>query len=287
MRWRSAGALLSLSARGWRLAPAPARIHWPSAARGGSSNWRHFGAQYGPRHTGGGGSGGGGGSSGYAFLVPAGIVGGLAVAVLLKQQSPLHSEAAHPQRAEASMRLQILHAQSRKTTRAMAAAKARVQDEASGQALGTRLVRLVAAEWWLFVGVALTAAGAAVVSLWTPVVTGDLINVIARSVRLVAAMDASVVEALRSPARKLLALFVANGLLTFAHTTLVTILGERIGGRLHAQAMDTLLWHDLAFFDSAQSGGLAARLSSDVAEFQSTFKKLVTQGLKSATLTAG
>ncbi|KAJ2430872.1 hypothetical protein GGF41_000792, partial [Coemansia sp. RSA 2531] len=61
----------------------------------------------------------------------------------------------------------------------------------------------------------------------------------------------------------------------------------RIGMRLHSQAMQALLNHDLAFFDSAQSGELVSRLTADVAEFQSTFKKLVTQGLKSVTLTAG
>ncbi|KAJ2778156.1 hypothetical protein H4R18_004777 [Coemansia javaensis] len=216
-------------------------------------------------------------------------MGAVAAAVALTRWWPAHSEAACLPRAEASVRLQILYAQARRASRALGEARRRVQDEArgAGGALVPRLVRLVAAEWWVFVGVVATAVGAAVVSLWTPVVTGDLINVIARSVRLVAAMDASVAEALRSPARKLLALFVANGLLTFAHTTLVTILGERIGGRLHAEAMDTLLWHDLAFFDSTQSGGLAARLNTDIAEFQSTLKKLVTQGLKSATLTAG
>ncbi|KAJ1937833.1 hypothetical protein FBU59_004637, partial [Linderina macrospora] len=123
--------------------------------------------------------------------------------------------------------------------------------------------------------------------LWTPVVTGDLINVIARSVKLVDAMDESILEALKSPARKLFLLFFSNGLLTFAHTTLVTVLGERIGLRLHAQAMDTLLAQDLAFFDRTQSGELVARLAADIGEFQSTFKKLVTQGLKSATLSLG
>ncbi|KAJ1834985.1 hypothetical protein LPJ63_001503 [Coemansia sp. RSA 2711] len=230
-----------------------------------------------------------GGRFSTAVLVPISVIGGVVAAVYTKRT--VHCEAAVAMGPpEASVRLRILHEQAAKTARSMGAAKARVQRAARGgqrQSLAAHLVRLLAPEWWLFVGVALTAVGAAAVSLWTPVVTGDLINVIARSVRAAAAMDASVVAALRAPARRLLALFVANGLLTFAHTTLVTVLGERVGARLHAQALDALLWHDLAFFDSAQSGALAARVRGDVGEFQTTFKRLVTQGLKSATLAAG
>ncbi|KAJ2238472.1 hypothetical protein IWW45_000092 [Coemansia sp. RSA 485] len=166
--------------------------------------------------------------------------------------------------------------------------EAQQQTKKSRLSLITHMVRLLAPECWLFLGVALTAVGAAVVNLWTPVVTGDLINVIARSIKTISDMDSSLImDALGSPARKLLVLFVANGLLTFAHTTLVTILGERIGMRLHTQAMHTLLGHDLAFFDASQSGELVSRITTDIAEFQSTFKKLVTQGLKSATLTVG
>ncbi|KAJ2008465.1 hypothetical protein GGI04_001126 [Coemansia thaxteri] len=193
------------------------------------------------------------------------------------------------QKSEASMRLRLLHEQSAKLSHKMQVLRDEIDvsgKKARPLSLLAFIVRLLAPECWLFLGVAVTAVGAAVVNLWTPVVTGDLINVIARSIQ-VASFDEGMLEALRSPAKKLFVLFVANGLLTFAHTTLVTILGERIGMRLHTQAMQSLLSHDLAFFDSAQSGELVSRLTADVAEFQSTFKKLVTQGLKSATLATG
>ncbi|KAJ2659854.1 hypothetical protein IWW48_003260 [Coemansia sp. RSA 1200] len=246
------------------------------------------------------------------WMVRVAVVGGVVVFLYMRQHTAApfttHNfcEAAYAVRPEASKRLKILHDQATKvsqgmhnveedmneqekaaTEEAIAADGEALKKAAANGTLVTHIIRLLAPECWLFLGVALTAVGAAVVNLWTPVVTGDLINVIARSVKLVAAMDESVLEALRSPARKLLALFVANGLLTFAHTTLVSILGERIGMRLHLQALGTLLSHDLAFFDSAQSASLASRVSVDIAEFQSTFKKMITQGLKSATLTAG
>ncbi|KAJ1883845.1 hypothetical protein LPJ66_010898, partial [Kickxella alabastrina] len=221
-------------------------------------------------------SGSSGGASG--CLLPSGIVGGIALFLYTKRTAPVYSDAAAAMApvSSASARLQILHAQ---------ASKASLKLSKPQTSLLAQLVRLLAPECWLLLGVALTAMGAAVVNLWTPLVTGDLINVIARSVRL--SLDDSILDALRSPARKLLCLFVANGLLTFAHATLVTILGERIGLRLHLQALDALLGHDMAFFDAAQSGDLAARLAVDIGEFQTTLKRIVSQGVKAATLTVG
>ncbi|KAJ2555595.1 hypothetical protein EV175_002229 [Coemansia sp. RSA 1933] len=233
------------------------------------------------------------GSDGWSLWIGSVVVagGGMAAYLYLRRKTwsaYYYNEAAYAVKPEASKRLQLLHAQTAKQAQGMDEATAdKGEGGRTGGWLVAHMVRLLAPEGWLFLGVVVTAVGAAIVNLWTPIVTGDLINVIARSVRLVSAMDASVLEALRSPARKLLALFVANGLLTFAHTTLVTVLGERIGMRLHIQALDALLAHDLAFFDAAQSGSLVARVSTDIAEFQTTFKKLVTQGLKAATLTVG
>ncbi|KAJ1721284.1 hypothetical protein LPJ53_004180 [Coemansia erecta] len=238
------------------------------------------------------------------MLAPAGIVGGIAVFLYSRRASGVYGEAAvasaglgldggRTAAAAASARLKILHAQSwaearqreggRKTE---AEAEAEAEREVS---LARQLVRLLAPEAWLLLGVALTAVGGAVVSLWMPVVTGDLINVIARSIRTAASAldDTQLLDALRSPARRLLLLFVANGLLTFAHTTLVTVLGERVGGRLHMQALRALLHHDLGFFDRARSGELVARVTADVGEFTSTFKRLVTQGVKASVLALG
>ncbi|KAJ2582609.1 hypothetical protein GGH95_001441, partial [Coemansia sp. RSA 1836] len=269
----------------------PQQQAWRRAARGNPVQWDHAPSRL---YSSSGSSGGKSGSapppplSGY--LVPIGVVGGVAAYLYAKKRAPVYCEAPPSAlKSEASMRLRLLHEQSAKLSHKMQAmredseAKKRASAPAS---LFAFIVRLIAPECWLFVGVALTAVGAAVVNLWTPVVTGDMINVIARSIQALA-FDEGMLEALRSPAKKLFVLFVANGLLTFAHTTLVTVLGERIGMRLHSQAMQSLLNHDLAFFDSAQSGELVSRLTADVAEFQSTFKKLVTQGLKSVTLTAG
>ncbi|KAJ2447319.1 hypothetical protein IWW46_000375 [Coemansia sp. RSA 2440] len=223
-------------------------------------------------------------------LLPLGIVGGIAAVVYTRRA--VHSEAyvkasdsyVYPE-AKPSVRLRILHEQAAQAAQALDESKQRVQTAQSG--LTIRIIRLVAADWLLLVGVAVTAVGAAVVGLWMPVVVGDVVDAVARGARLVAEMDASVAAALRAPARRLLALAVANGLLTFAHTTLVAVLGERVGARLHAQALAGLLRHDISYFDTAQAGAVAARVAADVAEAQTTLKRVVTQGLKAATLAGG
>ncbi|KAI7827295.1 P-loop containing nucleoside triphosphate hydrolase protein [Kickxella alabastrina] len=192
-----------------------------------------------------------GGASG--CLLPSGIVGGIALFLYTKRTAPVYSDAAAAMApvSSASARLQILHAQ---------ASKVSLKLSKPQTSLLAQLVRLLAPECWLLLGVALTAMGAAVVNLWTPLVTGDLINVIARSVRL--SLDDSILDALRSPARKLLCL-------------------------LWPTALDALLGHDMAFFDAVQSGDLAARLAVDIGEFQTTLKRIVSQGVKAATLTVG
>ncbi|KAJ2673370.1 hypothetical protein IWW42_002380 [Coemansia sp. RSA 1085] len=222
-----------------------------------------------------------------SVLLPLSIISGIGIVLYSRRHLTYHCEASLTSNgiSEASIRLQILHAQSTKATQALDEAKQRVQQEFRDKTKGSFvkfIIRLLAPECWLLLSVIVTSIGAAVVSVWVPVVMGDLVSVITRS-----ASSLDIVEKLKSPARRLVGLALANGLLTFAHTTLVTILGERVGSRLHAQALDALLWHDMAFFDSAQSGSIVARVSADVREFQSTFKKLVTLGLKSLALTGG
>ncbi|CEJ00958.1 hypothetical protein RMCBS344292_14997 [Rhizopus microsporus] len=77
------------------------------------------------------------------------------------------------------------------------------------------------------------------------------------------------------------------GFLTFAHIALVSAFGENVAKRLRSKLFSAIIQQDLTFFDTHRSGELVSRLTADVAEFKSTFKQLVTQGLKSVTQTIG
>ncbi|CEG64419.1 hypothetical protein RMATCC62417_01396 [Rhizopus microsporus] len=129
----------------------------------------------------------------------------------------------------------------------------------------------------------LTAIGAAIVQLQTPMVTGQLINILSS----VKELGSLTIRDLNKPAMKLFGLLVSQGFLTFAHIALVSAFGENVAKRLRSKLFSAIIQQDLTFFDTHRSGELVSRLTADVAEFKSTFKQLVTQGLKSVTQTIG
>ncbi|KAH8553604.1 ABC transporter type 1, transmembrane domain-containing protein [Umbelopsis sp. PMI_123] len=150
--------------------------------------------------------------------------------------------------------------------------------------LWVEIWRLVKPDLLLLILVAFTAVGAAVVNLQTPTVTGELIDVIARSIKGAGALS---MEDLKKPAVKLLGLFLSQGFLTFSHISLVSTLGENVASRLKSLLFSAIVKQDISFFDSHKSGELVGRLTTDVADFKHTFKQIVTQGLKSIAQTIG
>ncbi|CEP15025.1 hypothetical protein [Parasitella parasitica] len=134
----------------------------------------------------------------------------------------------------------------------------------------------------------LTAVGAAIIQLQTPLVTGQLINILSSSVQAAAdGLGALTIRDLNAPAAKLFGLLTAQGFLTFAHISLVSAFGENVAKRLRAKLFSAIIRQDISFFDCHRSGELVSRLTADVSDFKSTFKQLVTQGLKSVTQTVG
>ncbi|KAI7864759.1 ABC transporter type 1, transmembrane domain-containing protein, partial [Spinellus fusiger] len=142
---------------------------------------------------------------------------------------------------------------------------------------------LIQPDLFLFSCIVLTAVAAAIVYLQTPVVTGQLINVLQSSFTT----GNLTIQALNAPALRLLALLAAQGFFTFAHITLVTRFGEKVAIRLRSDLFAAIVHQDISFFDSHRSGELVGRLTSDVSDFKHTFKQVVTQGLKSITQTIG
>ncbi|KAI8144113.1 ABC transporter type 1, transmembrane domain-containing protein [Fennellomyces sp. T-0311] len=131
----------------------------------------------------------------------------------------------------------------------------------------------------------LTAVAAAFIHLQTPIIMGELINVISSGSS--ALLASAGISQLNRPAMKLFALLSVQGVLTFAHISLVSIFGENVAKRLRAQLFSAMVRQDMSFFDIHRSGELVGRLTTDVADFKHTFKQLVTQGLKSVTQTVG
>uniref|UniRef100_A0AAX7UNT3 Mitochondrial potassium channel ATP-binding subunit n=1 Tax=Astatotilapia calliptera TaxID=8154 RepID=A0AAX7UNT3_ASTCA len=128
------------------------------------------------------------------------------------------------------------------------------------------------------------AFGAAILNIQIPLMLGDLVNVVARYLR---ENTGNYVHEIRGPALKLLGLYGIQGLLTSGYIVLLSRVGERVAADMRKTLFASLLRQDVAFFDANKTGQLVNRLTADIQEFKSSFKLVISQGLRSITQTVG
>ncbi|XP_067109241.1 mitochondrial potassium channel ATP-binding subunit [Osmerus mordax] len=134
------------------------------------------------------------------------------------------------------------------------------------------------------IGAIVLAFGAAVLNIEIPLMLGDLVNVVARYMR---EHTGNYMTEIRSPALKLLGLYGLQGLLTSGYIILLSRVGERVASDMRKSLFASLLRQDVAFYDANKTGQIVNRLTADIQEFKSSFKLVVSQGLRSATQTVG
>ncbi|XP_054625037.1 mitochondrial potassium channel ATP-binding subunit [Dunckerocampus dactyliophorus] len=130
----------------------------------------------------------------------------------------------------------------------------------------------------------LLAFGAAILNIQIPLMLGDLVNVVARYLK---EHTGNYVREIRGPAFKLLGLYGIQGLLTSGYIILLSRVGERVAADMRKTLFASLLRQDVAFFDATKTGQLVNRLTADIQEFKSSFKLVISQGLRSITQTVG
>lgn len=128
------------------------------------------------------------------------------------------------------------------------------------------------------------ALGAALVNVQIPLLLGQLVEIVAKYTR---EHVGSFVNESRSLSTKLLLLYGLQGLLTFGYLVLLSRVGERMALDIRRALFSNLLRQDIAFFDAKKTGQLVNRLTTDVQEFKSSFKLVISQGLRSGTQVAG
>ncbi|XP_018430662.1 PREDICTED: ATP-binding cassette sub-family B member 8, mitochondrial-like, partial [Nanorana parkeri] len=128
------------------------------------------------------------------------------------------------------------------------------------------------------------AFGVALLNIQIPLILGELVNVVSRYTRQYAG---NYLQEVRGPAIRLLSLYAAQGVLTSAYIVLLSLVGERVAGGMRKALFTSLLRQDMAFFDVQKTGLLVNRLTSDVQEFKSAFKQVISQGLRNSTQTLG
>uniref|UniRef100_A0AAR2J3V9 Mitochondrial potassium channel ATP-binding subunit n=1 Tax=Pygocentrus nattereri TaxID=42514 RepID=A0AAR2J3V9_PYGNA len=134
------------------------------------------------------------------------------------------------------------------------------------------------------IGAIILAFGAAALNIQIPLMLGELVNVVAQHLREHAG---NYMRDIRAPAFKLLGLYCLQGLLTSGYIILLSRVGERVAADMRKTLFTSLLRQDVAFFDANKTGQLVNRLTADIQEFKSSFKLVISQGLRSITQTIG
>ncbi|XP_027027415.2 mitochondrial potassium channel ATP-binding subunit isoform X2 [Tachysurus fulvidraco] len=133
-------------------------------------------------------------------------------------------------------------------------------------------------------GAIFLAFGAAALNIQIPLMLGDLVNVVAQYMR---EHVGNYMRDIRAPAFKLLGLYGLQGLLTTGYIILLSRVGESVAAEMRKSLFASLLRQDVAFFDANKTGQLVNRLTADIQEFKSSFKLVISQGLRSVTQTIG
>uniref|UniRef100_A0A915DFY0 ABC transmembrane type-1 domain-containing protein n=1 Tax=Ditylenchus dipsaci TaxID=166011 RepID=A0A915DFY0_9BILA len=120
---------------------------------------------------------------------------------------------------------------------------------------------------------------AAILNIQIPILLGDLINVIAKSLTAKVAVEISKINPI---AAHLLVLYAGQAVFTFLYITCLSIMGERIAADLRVRLFEHLLQFDMTFYDQQRTSELNDRLNFDVQEFKSCFKACVAQGLRTS-----
>lgn len=137
----------------------------------------------------------------------------------------------------------------------------------------------------LILGTAIVLAlGAALVNVQIPLLLGQLVEIVAKYTR---DHVGSFLNESRNLSTKLLLLYGLQGLLTFGYLVLLSRIGERLAVDMRRALFSNLLRQDIAFFDAKKTGQLVSRLTTDVQEFKSSFKLVISQGLRSCTQVVG
>ncbi|KAI5710485.1 hypothetical protein M8J75_008956 [Diaphorina citri] len=149
-----------------------------------------------------------------------------------------------------------------------------------------QFLQLLLPEIWSLIGAVSAALLVAFINIQLPLYLGNIINILAKFTQDSTA-QLSFMSEMKEPALKLVGLYVAQSVFTCVYISLLSGLGERIAAKLRCQLFESILKQDIAFFDSTRTGELVDRLTTDVQEFKSSFKLVVSQGLRNGAQVIG
>ena len=117
---------------------------------------------------------------------------------------------------------------------------------------------------------------------------GSLVNVVSANLPESPSLSSETfIQQIKQPTLDILKLYFGHAAMTFSTIFSLSIVGERVAAELKSDLFASILQQDVKFFDSHRSGEISSRLIADVQEFKSSFKTVVSQGLRCLTQTLG
>jgi len=112
-----------------------------------------------------------------------------------------------------------------------------------------------------YFGVALIGiTTAAAATMYFPTAIGQIIDLVSD------AHSEENIQEMRNIAMGMVGVFTVGAAATFAHTSILEIVGQRVGARMRKRLFEHMMTQEVAFFDNNRAGELANRLSTDVHE---------------------
>uniref|UniRef100_A0A2H1VIQ3 Mitochondrial potassium channel ATP-binding subunit n=1 Tax=Spodoptera frugiperda TaxID=7108 RepID=A0A2H1VIQ3_SPOFR len=137
---------------------------------------------------------------------------------------------------------------------------------------------------WLLMAAVGSALVVAFFNVYIPAVLGEVVNVLANQR---SNPTADFMDNIRTPALKLVALYIGQAIFTFMYIHLLSQVGERVAAQMKQELFESILRQDIAFFDQERTGELVNRLTVDVQDFKSSFKQTISGGLRATTQVVG
>lgn len=113
---------------------------------------------------------------------------------------------------------------------------------------------------------------------------GDLLNVIQSSLQASIPTGenflAHFTSLIKTPAINLIVIYFNQSLFTFVYLYSLFVLAEQTASRVRCELFGKFLSFELSFFDLNDGGNILSSLSNDVQEFKSSFKQLISLGIK-------
>ncbi|XP_025835714.1 ATP-binding cassette sub-family B member 8, mitochondrial [Agrilus planipennis] len=139
---------------------------------------------------------------------------------------------------------------------------------------------------WYLLAAILGTLIVAILNIQIPRMMGEVINVVAKYSNDLAGHN-KFFQDMKIPAFKLIIMYIAQSTFTFFYIFMLSKIGENVALKMRTDLFNSILKQDIAFFDEQRTGELVNRLTADIQDFKSSFKQIISGGLRAVTQILG